>query len=182
MRERGETLIIVIVIVLGAIILFIFPLMAMSDRNDDITQSVVETSVSEFVNDVRTTGILTMDKYNKLVEELSATGNVYNVEMELRVLDENPGKKTTQAESTKVGENVYVVYYNSQVMDLLNPSSGVTQAVALKEGDFFYTKATIDSTTIADQLKSFLYAVSGSDVYSIAAEDGGIVTVNGSGN
>ena len=182
MGERGETLIIVIVIVLGAIILFVFPLMTMADRNDDITQSVVETAVSEYVNDVRTTGILTMDKYDKLVEELSATGNVYNIEMELRVLDENPGKKTTQTEPTKIGENVYYIMYTSQILDMINPSSGVTQAVALKEGDFFYTKATIDSTTIADELKSFLYAVSGSDVYSIATEDGGIVTVNGSGN
>lgn len=182
MGERGETLIIVIVIVLGAIILFVFPLMTMADRNDDITQSVVDTAVSEFVNDVRTTGILTMDKYSKLVEELSATGNVYNVEMQLGVLDENPNIKIAQVERTKIGENVYYTMYTSQILDMLNPSSGVTQAVALKEGDFFYTKATIDSTTIADQLKSFLYAVSGSDVYSIATEDGGIVTVNGSRN
>ena len=103
----GDTVITVIAIALAAVLMFVFPLMTMSDRTDDVSQLTVETATTEFVDDVRTTGKLSLDKYSKFVENISSTGNSYNVEMELKVLDENPGKKTTQANATKIGDNVY---------------------------------------------------------------------------
>ena len=178
----GDTLITVIVIILAAVLLFIFPLMTMSDRTDDISQLTVETAVTEFVDDIRTTGKLTMDKYSKLVETLATTGNSYDVEMQLQVLDENPGKKTTQAESTKIGENVYYTMYTSQILDTINPSSGTTKTLALKEGDMFSVSVRNSNTTLSQQLKSFLYSVTGNDAYVIGTEHAVMVTANGSGN
>lgn len=178
----GDTLITVIAIVLAAILMFVFPLMTMSDRTDDVSQLAVETATTDFVDDVRTTGRLSMDKYSKFVETISATGNSYDVEMELNVLDENPGKKTTQVEKTKIGENVYYTMYTSQILDQINPSSGVTKILALKEGDMFSASVKNSNTTLSQQLKNFFYSVTGNDTYTIAAEHGGIVTANGSGN
>ena len=178
----GDTLITVIAIVLAAILMFVFPLMTMSDRTDDVSQLAVETATTDFVDDVRTTGRLSMDKYSKFIETISATGNSYDVEMELNVLDENPGKKTTQAEKTKIGENVYYTLYTSQILDQINPSSGVTKILALKEGDLFSASVKNSNTTLSQQLKNFFYSVTGNDTYTIAAEHGGIVTANGSGN
>ncbi len=178
----GDTLITVIAIVLAAILMFVFPLMTMSDRTDDVSQLAVETATTDFVDDVRTTGRLSMDKYSKFVETISATGNSYDVEMELNVLDENPGKKTTQAETTKIGENVYYTMYTSQILDKINPSNGVTKILALKEGDLFSASVKNSNTTLSQQLKNFFYSVTGNDTYTIAAEHGGIVTANGSGN
>lgn len=178
----GDTLITVIAIVLAAVLMFVFPLMTMSDRTDDVSQLAVETATTEFVDDVRTTGKLTMDKYSRFVENISSTGNTYDVEMELQVLDENPGKKTTQAEATKIGENVYYTQYTSQILDQLNPSNGVTKVLALKEGDIFTTSVKNTNTTLSQQLKNFFYKVTGNDTYTIAAEHGGIVTTNGSTN
>ena len=178
----GDTLITIIAIVLVAILMFVFPLMTMSDRTDDVSQLAVDAAVTEFVNDVCTTGKLTMDKYSKLIETISADRNSYDVEMEIQVLDENPGKKTTQAEHTKIGENVYYTMYTSQILDTINPSSGVTQTLALKEGDMFSASVKNSNTTMSQQLKSFFYSVSGNDTYTIAADHSGIVTANGSGN
>ena len=178
----GDTLITVIAIALAAVLMFVFPLMTMSDRTDDVSQLTVETATTEFVDDIRTTGKLTMDKYSQFVEDISATGNSYEVEMELQVLDENPGKKTTQAEATKIGENVYYTMYTSQILDTINPSSGQTKTLALKEGDIFSTSVRNTNTTMSQQLKNFFYSVTGNDTYVIAAEHGGIVTANGAGN
>lgn len=178
----GDTLITVIAIALAAVLMFVFPLMTMSDRTDDVSQLTVETATTEFVDDIRTTGKLTMDKYSQFVENISATGNTYDIEMELQVLDENPGKKTTQAETTKIGENVYYTMYTSQILDTINPESGVTKTLALKEGDIFSTSVKNSNTTMSQQLKNFFYSVTGNDTYTIAAEHGGIVTANGSGN
>ena len=63
----SDTLITIIAIFLAAILMFVFPLMTMSDRTDDVSQLAVETATTEFVDDVRTTGKLTMDKYSRFV-------------------------------------------------------------------------------------------------------------------
>lgn len=179
----GDTLITVIAIVLAAVLMFIFPLMTMSDRTDDVSQLSVETATTEFVDDVRTTGKLTIDKYNSFVQTLAATGNSYDVEMEVQVLDENPGKKTTQAESTKIGENVYYIMYTSQILDIIDQTkNGKNVVLALKEGDFFSASVKNTNSTLSQQLKNFFYKVTGNDSYSIAAEHAGIVTANGAGN
>lgn len=178
----GDTLITVVAIGLAAVLMFVFPLMTMSDRTDDVSQLAVETATTDFVDDVRTSGKLSMDKYSKFVENISSTGNSYDVEMEINVLDENPGKKASQAEVKKIGENVYYTMYTSQIMDQINPESGKTQTLALKEGDMFTASVKNTNTTLSQQLKNFFYSVTGNDTYTIAAEHGGIVTANGTGN
>ncbi len=177
----GDTLITVIAIALAAVLMFVFPLMTMSDRTDDVSQLAVETATTDFVDDVRTTGKLSMDKYSKFLQNITSTGNTYDVEMQLNVLDENPGKKTTEAQKTKIGENVYYTMYTSQILDQINPSSGTTKVLALKEGDMFTTSVKNTNSTLSQQLKNFFYSVTGNDTYTIAAEHGGIVTANGSG-
>lgn len=174
----GDTLITVIAIALAAVLMFVFPLMTMADRTDDVSQLTVKTATTEFVDNVRTTGKLTLDKYGKFVENISSTGNAYDVEMEIKTLDENPGKKTTQAVSTRIGENVYYSTYTSQILDDLNaPFAHGTKA--LKEGDIFSVSVKNTSSTMAQQLKNFFYTVTGNDTYTIAAEHAGVVSTTG---
>ena len=175
----GDTLITVIAIALAAVLMFVFPLMTMSDRTDDVSQLTVETATTEFVDNVRTSGKITMDKYSKFVENISSTGNSYDVEMEAKILDENPGKKTTQSSASKIGENVYYSKYTSQILDELNANSN--GVLNLKEGDIFSASVKNTNTTLSQQLKNFFYSVTGNDTYTIAAEHAGIVTANGTG-
>lgn len=172
----GDTLITVIAIALAAVLMFVFPLMTMADRTDDVSQLTVKTATTEFVDNVRTTGKLTLDKYGKFVENISSTGNAYDVEMEIKTLDENPGKKTTQAVSERIGENVYYSTYTSQILDDLNNNGGTK---ALKEGDIFSVSVKNTSSTMAQQLKNFFYTVTGNDTYTIAAEHAGVVSTTG---
>lgn len=177
----GDTLITIIAIALAAVLMFVFPLMTMSDRTDDVSQLTIETATTEFVDDIRTTGKLTLDKYSKFVENISSTGNTYDVEMEVKVLDENPGKKTTQAESTKIGENVYYSMFTSQILSSITGSNGESKTLALKEGDIFSANVKNTNQTLSQQLKNFFYSVTGNDTYTVAAEHAGIVTANGTG-
>ena len=174
----GDSIITIVAIVLAAILMFVFPLMSMSDRTDDISQLTVDTATTEFVNNVRTTGKLTLDDYGAFEQRIAATGNSYDIEMEVKVLDENPGKKTTQADSTKIGENVSYSMYTSQILESLRTNNALT----LKEGDMFSTSVRNTNTTLSQQLKNFFYTVAGNDTYTIAAQHGGYVTANGSGN
>jgi len=171
----GDSLMTIIAIFLAAILMFVFPLMSMSDRTDDISQLLVETATTEFVDNVRSTGKLTLDDYDKYVQEISSTGNTYDVEMTAQILDENPGIKTTQAEITKIGENVYYNLYTTQIEDRLKSNS----TLKLKEGDIFSVSVKNTNTTISQSLKNFFYKISGNDTYQVAAQHAGMVTVNG---
>ncbi len=171
----SDTLITVIAIALAAVLMFVFPLMTMSDRTDDVSQLAVETATTDFVDEVRTTGKITPDKYNKFIENIGSTGNTYNVEMQIQVLDENPGKKSSLSSVDKIGENAYYSVYTSQIEEVLNNNKNYN----LKEGDMFSVSVKNTNQTLAQQLKNFFYTVVGNDTYTIAASHGGMVTATG---
>ena len=169
----------VVAIFLAAILMFVFPLMSISERTDDIAQLRVQTATVEYVDDVRTTGRVSRDEYESYLQTLASTGNTYDVDMEVKVLDENPGKKTSQTEQTKIGENIYYSMYTSQIEDEWNSRNGVMK---LKEGDMVVVTVKNTNTTIAQMLKNFLYSITGNETYKISAQHTGVVMTNGSNN
>ena len=171
----SDTLITIIAIALAAVLMFIFPLMTMSDRTDDVAQLTVETATTEFVDTIRSTGKITKANHDKFIETITSTGNTYNVEMQVQVKDANLGKKVSQASADKIGENVYYSVYTSQIEDALD----TTGTYYCKEGDIVSASVKNTNQTISQQLKNFFYSVTGNDAYTIAAEHGGIVTANG---
>ena len=171
----GDSLITVVAIFLAAILMFVFPLMSMSDRTDDVSKLAVQTATTEFVDKIRTTGKMTLEEYDKYISTISSTGNSFDVEVELQLLDENPGLKTSQAEMTKIGENLYYHLYTTQVEESLYQNGRIN----LKEGDRISVTAKNTNQTISQILKNFFYQLTGNDTYQIAAQHAGIVTVNG---
>jgi len=171
----SDTLVTVIAIGLSAVLMFVFPLMTMSDRTDDISQLTVETATTEFVDKVRTTGRITPDEYAKYQQNITTTGNTYNIEMEVKILDENASKGSAQTSSDKIGENEYYSVYTSQIENVLYND----QTYLLKEGDIISVSVKNTNKTLAQQLKNFFYTVIGNDTYTIAASHGGIVLATG---
>ena len=171
-----DTLISVIAIALAVILMFVFPLMTMSDRADDVAQLAVEVATTEFVNEIRTTGKITPDEYSKFIENIVSTGNTYNIEMEIKVLDENPGRIITK-ETREIGENVYYSVYTSQIEEIL--SKDKDNIYKLKEGDIITVSVNNTNQTLSQQLKNFFYTVIGKDTYTIAASHSGKVTATG---
>ena len=172
----GDSLITVVAIFLAAILMFVFPLMSLAERTDDISQLAVQTATTEFVDDVRTTGKMTLEDYEAYLSEISATGNAFDVEVLIQQLDENPGKKTTQADGTKIGENLYYNIYTTQVEEQLDSTGRIT----LKEGDLITVTAKNTNQTISQMLRNFFYMISGNDSYQIEGQHSGVVSVNGS--
>lgn len=63
----SDTLITIIAIAIAAILMFVFPLMTMSDRTDDVSQLTVQAATTDFVDKIRSTGKITQDNYNELL-------------------------------------------------------------------------------------------------------------------
>ena len=166
----------VIAICLAVTLLFVAPLVALTERNDNVVQENVELLVNEFVTDVQNTGVITQAKYQSLENSLSATGNTYNVEIEIQHLDENPGKKTTQANYTKIGENVYYSDYTTQVMQQLQNGN---KKICLKQGDRIVVDVKNTNETQAQTLKGSLLSFSNVGQYKISASSTGMINVNG---
>lgn len=174
----GDSLITVVTILLAAILMFIFPMMAMAERTDDVSQLTVQTAVAEFVNSARTTGKITASDYDKLVADLYATGNTYDITMEIQVKDENPGKSNALGvDENKIGEDIYYSIYTSQILDEIDKSANKTKY--MKEGDQLTVKASNTNNTISQMLKNFFYSLSGNDTYSIVGSATGMVTATG---
>ena len=170
----GDSFITVITVMLAAILLFIFPMMTLADRTDDISQIAVQTATVEFVDGARKTGKITLNEYDKFIQTIESTGNTYDIEMVLQRLDENPSKKTAQASETVIGENTYYSIYTTQIQDELNEGT-----MYLKQGDLFSVELINNNQTVAEILKNFFYKVTGSSRYTITAKHAGIVMADG---
>ena len=175
----SDTLITVIAIALAAVLMFIVPLITMADETNKVVQLTVETATTEFVDNVRTTGKITPESYDSFVQSINSTGNTYDVEIEVKVLDENEEKKGTQTNRTKIGENVYYSIYTSQILEVVSPDNGTPKTYGLKEGDIISVKVRNTNLTLSQQLKNFFYTVTGNNTYTIAAEHAGIVNATG---
>ena len=161
---------------IAAVLMFIFPLITMSDRTDDVSQLTVEIATTEFVDDIRQSGKITPDRYSQFIQNLGSTGNTYNVQMEVRILDENPYRKSLEnVSSTNISQNVYYSVYNSQIEQKLKED----EAYYLKEGDIITVSVNNTNQTISQQLKNFFYRVVGEDTYTIASSHGGMVAATG---
>ena len=174
----------ILALVVAGVLIFIVPLITLTGRSDNVVQENVELIVEEFVTEVRNTGKLTRAQYQDLVNELDATGNTYDIEIEIQHLDENPGKKTAQANYTKIGENVYYSEFTTQVLKQIGIEIdeypvGTSDTIILKEGDYISVDVKNENSTTAQTLKSSFIGFSNAGEYVISARSSGMVTVNG---
>ena len=163
----SDTLITIVAILLAAVLMFIFPLLSVSERSDDISQLSVASATAEFVDNSRSIGKITMDNYSKLIAKINATGNSYDVEMEVKVLDENIGKKSAWTQGTVIGENVYYSVYTSQIVEVLKDTKGIygsNGVYTMKEGDIFSVSVKNTNKTLSQTIRGVFYSISGSDV------------------
>jgi len=172
-----ETTISITGIVIAAILMFLVPLILIADRSDDVTQLVVQTRTAEFVNEIIKSGKITNDDYQKFLGQLTSTGNTYEIDMEIKILDENTAKIVDN-------NNTYYSIFTSQIEDIIEKSGqelgdNNEGTLILKQGDIISLTVKNSSKTLSQSLKSFYYNMTGSDIQIIAATASGTVAING---
>ena len=129
----SDTLITIIAIALAAVLMFVFPLMTMSDRTDDVAQLTVETATTEFVDTARSTGKITKANYDKFIDKIGE--NVYY------------SVYTSQIEEAINSKNAA---YFCKEGDIVSASvKNTNQTISQQLKNFFYTVTGNDSYTIA---------------------------------
>lgn len=168
----GDSLITIVAIFLAAILMFVFPLSAISEMNDNEALAMVQSYTTEFVDKIRSKGKITVEDYDSYIQKLNATGNSYEVNFEVQIADSNPGKKT---ENQQIGDTTYYGVYTSQVENALS----MYEVYPLKEGDYVNVSVKNTNTTISQMIKSVLYSVTGDQSYVISAQASGTVVTTG---
>ena len=171
----NDTLVTIIAIFIAAILMFVFPLMTIADRNDDVAQQAVQQKTVEFVDKERNVGAITQSDLSEYKEQIAALGHSFNVDIEVKKIDDNVGKKTTWTTSTTVGEYVYYSVYTDTIEEQVYSKGKYT----LKEGDIVSVTATNTDVTIAQSLRNAFYAIAGKGTYQISGAHSGVVQNNG---
>ncbi len=172
----NDTLVTMVAIFIAATLLFVFPLMTIADRNDDIAAQAVQQKTVEFVDKERNVGTIRQADLQEYKEGIGSLGHTFNTELEVKTLDYNVGKKTTWTTSTVVGENVYYSVYTDTIEQQVNGPAG---KYTLKEGDIFSVNSTNTDTTIAQSLRNVFYSIAGKGTYQIQGTHAGVVQNNG---
>lgn len=180
----NSTFSVIIAIVVGLVIICLVPLVTLEERVDNVTQQDVQKIVESVVTESANTGVLTRAQYQDLENQLAATGKTYEIEVETKILDENPGKKLTQANYTKIGENLYVGYYTTQVLSQIGIKTGSetvnssNDTINFKPGDIISISVK-SSDSAAKDLKSNLFSFINSNEEVVNASSSAMVTVYG---
>ena len=138
----SDSLMTILGIFIALILMFIYPLMSSASKNDEIAQTVAQTVVDDFILDVTTEGRISGNSYDKFIQRLYATGNSYDIQLEVQILDDNPQRATSTASKNLTGENKYYSVYTNTILDeVMNKGEYL-----LKKND--YIVVTVKNTNI----------------------------------
>ncbi len=113
--DFGDSLITAFVILLFAIIITVFPLLITANHLDSASQATLQTQMTNFVNQICDTGKITKEAYDQFEENINGP-NSYNIEIEVKVLDENPAREITEASgniSNRRKRLCYLLYFTN---------------------------------------------------------------------
>lgn len=179
-----DTMMSVVGILIATIIMFVVPLILIADRADDIAHLTIQTATAEFVDDVIKSGKITNDDYSNFRSRLSTSGNSYDVDMELKILDSNTVPKYVLNSSSAVTQqNTYYSLFSRQIEEklanLYDINANNSGEIILKEGDVFSVTVKNKSLTLSQSLKNVYYKLRGENLHIIAATASGTIAING---
>lgn len=174
----SDTFITIIAIAAIAVLMFALPMMSTTGQNDEITESTIKAMVEEFVDKESSQGKITMADYDAFIQKLNATGNTYEVEMEVQVMGDNVGVKGSAGKVVNtVGENIYYSEFTNGIINAMSTSE--KEQYLLKKGDYFIVSVKNTNVTLGKKLEVFFYQVAGKEASTIKSSASALVSITG---
>lgn len=173
----SDTLITILTGAVIVVLLFAVPVGLTANQNDEIAESTIKAMVQEFVNKEAMQGKITAEDYQAFIQELNATGNTFEVEMEVQLLGDNPGVKGSPGTiRDTVGENVRYSEYTNNIVGKLESAE---KQFLLHKGDYFIVSVKNTNITLGKKLQGLFYQVIGKDSSIIDTSASALVSVTG---
>jgi len=174
----SDTLMVIIGIFLAVILMFIFPLMSISERNDDMAQTIVQKEIQGFVDKVAVAGKIRSADYQAFVGAINATsGAPYEVTLEVQHFDDNFQSKVAAVSGDLVGENERYSTYTEEIVNKMNTNAN--GEYILKKGDNVVVTARSTSQTMAQTLRTAFYRIAGKGTAQVTGSASAMVINNG---
>ncbi|MEK4983586.1 hypothetical protein [Bacillus sp. FSL K6-6540] len=161
---------------------FYYPTYQQAQRQDDLSQMVVNEAVRVFVDSVRTKGYISPQMYLEFNQKLGATGNQYDLKMEHKHKKYNP-VYADPADPTSF-QNDFITYYDAhyedEIMSVLfpvnsEPKDSEARRYILATNDFFKVEVKNINRPLSVILKDFLLGSNTGENTKIFVRYGGMV-------
>jgi len=150
-------------VLIAILLLYIFPVSAAFDQQDDVSELVVMRATTSFVDAVRDKGYISPVMYDDFLQTIHATGNTFDVQMEHGQKRYDPVYDDPSRPETFRGEYDvhYDMFYNAQILPVLFPDSAAgkddpSRRYRLHAGDTFYVVVKNTNRTNGTILHDFL--------------------------
>jgi hypothetical protein len=146
-----DNLSIIITMIIFVILVVIFPLYNLFERQDDMSYTLALKATTSFVDEVRNNGYIDQKNYSNFLNQLEATGNAYDIFIEAH-------RKTLIKDDLHPGEYLeqYMIDYTEDILKVINTGvpniSGIVlkdNAYLLNQEDQIYVKLKNSNTTMA---------------------------------
>lgn len=151
----------ILAIIAGVFVLFFLPLTIVALKMDNTSQAYIDDAVVEFVDNARSTAIITTNAYEELCNKINTVQSNCTVEIthssKYVVLD---------------GHDLVTQYYDYQkgdILDVIYTGAGTNLKYEMKNGDFISVTVYNNSPTLATQLYRMImpgYNKSGISIYT----------------
>ncbi len=150
-------------VLVAILLLYIYPISAAYDQQDDVSELVVLRATTFFVDAVRDKGYITPTMYNDFMQAIQATGNSFDVQMEHGQKTYDPVYTDPSRPDTFTGDYAvhYDTFYKTQILAVLFPISAAgkddpARRYRMHEGDTFYVTVQNTNRTNGTILHDFL--------------------------
>lgn len=140
-------------IMIAIILMFLFPLLYFAQKQDAITQIYVSNETSNFVNNIKNKGYLTSDMYQRYIDNLANTNNIYKVEIKHSHKMVNPEYDEDSGEFLDEYYTVYIDYYEDEIIESLSDGN----IYYFSQGDYISLKVSNRMPTLASKIMQALY-------------------------
>ncbi len=156
--------------------LTIIPLMIIFNNLDLSQRSALDTIVSTYTDEVRSTGVISKENYEDFLRKLSSTGYTYDI----KIVHKSKTAVPTTSGSYKIA---YKAYSKSEILSYIEgfgpdgePGTSDDTSIkdyVMKSGDFISIKVVADTETTGSKL--FRSIINGSSIIKLGASSGGMV-------
>ncbi|ANS75346.1 hypothetical protein AWM70_12615 [Paenibacillus yonginensis] len=167
---------------IALVLMFGYPLYHQALRQDNLSQIVVHSAVTEFVDAARTKGYITPQMYQDLTSKLGATGNQYQIEMEHLHKKYYPiyGDPADPADFKNSFTTFFDGHYTDEITKMMFPDNNrglddVSRRYVMVEGDFFTVKVKNINRTMATVLQDFFLNGNTGDNTRVFMSYGGMI-------
>lgn len=141
----------IVTVILAFIACFLLPLYFSAQQSDNVTQSVVYSVTSDFVNQVEEQGYISQEMYMQFVQGLDNTNLLYDIEMNhshqnvVPVFDGNGQVVDT--------EKVEDVMYTEQILEVLYAEEKTQEELdaGASQGIYHFSKGDTFSVTVKNR-------------------------------